>query len=70
MFRMGNAQTATGQLSIDPQQDGLVALDTWALVPEVGQSGSGVPLQTLEELLAGVGSDGTRANTMTKSCVP
>ena len=54
----GPAQVTAGQLAIDPQQDGVVALDTWALVPEVGQSGLKVPLQTFEELLAGIGNDG------------
>ena len=29
----GPAQVSVGQLAIDPQQDGVVALDTWALVP-------------------------------------
>lgn len=66
----GHVQIAAGQLSVDPQQDGLVALDTWARVPEVGQNGAKVPLQSFEELLAGIGNDGSRANTMTQSCVP
>ena len=46
------------------------ALDKWALVLEVGKSGLGVPLQTFQELLTGIGNDGTRANTMTTSCTP
>ena len=66
----GHAQTILGELLLDPLQNGLVALDTWALVPEAGQNGLGVPLQTFEELLAGIGNDGTRANTMTQPCVP
>ena len=66
----GHAQTEAGVLTIDPQQEGLVAMDKWALVPEVGRGGLTVPLQTFEELLAGIGNDGTRANTMTQSCAP
>lgn len=65
----GHVQSS-GQFAIDPSQDGLVALDTWALVSEVGKNGASVPLQTFEELLAGVGSDGSRANNMTRACVP
>ena len=66
----GHAEWAPGQLALDGAQSGLVALDKWALVPEVGRQGAGVPLQTFEELLAGIGGDGSRANTMTRSCVP
>ena len=66
----GHAETSPGQLETDPSQVGSVALDKWALVPGVGREGLSVPLQTFDELLRGVGNDGTRANTMTTSCVP
>jgi cytochrome c peroxidase len=47
-----------------------IASSTWALVPAVGQRGNPVPLQTFEELLAGIGSgDGSRAHAMTTPCV-
>jgi cytochrome c peroxidase len=59
-----------GQLQADPLQSGVVALDKWVLVPHVGREGAGVPLQTFEELLSGIGNDGTRANTMTVACKP
>ncbi len=66
----GHVETAPGQLATDRSQAASVALDKWALVPEVGRAGSGVPLQTFDELLRGIGADGTRANTMTASCQP
>ena len=59
-----------GQFAIDPAQVNAAALDKWALVPEVGRQGAGAPLQTFEELLNGVGNDGSRANTMTTACKP
>lgn len=65
----GHAQVS-GEFEIDPSQSGAVALDKWALVPEVGRAGSSAPLQTFEELLNGIGNDGTRANTMTVGCRP
>jgi len=66
----GQAEQAPGLPAIDPAQSGSVALDQWALVPEVGKAGLTVPLQTFEELLAGIGNDGSRANTMTAACRP
>ena len=64
----GHVEQSAGQLETDPAQSGTVALDKWALVTEVGNEGSSVPLQTFEELLNGIGNDGTRANTMTAGC--
>jgi hypothetical protein len=46
----------------------LSAADKWAAIPVVGRNGNAVPLQTFEELLLGVGSDGTRAHTLTDAC--
>jgi cytochrome c peroxidase len=66
----GHLTDTSGQLVTDPAQRGLVAVDKWALVPEVGRAGAGVPLQTFDELLRGVGNDGSRANTMTTACEP
>lgn len=66
----GHVTEPGGQLATNPAAAGLVALDKWALVPEVGRAGAGVPLQTFDELLRGVGNDGSRANTMTQSCQP
>ena len=44
------------------------AADKWAGVPAVGKSGNTVPLQTFEELLQGIGNDGSRAHTLTDAC--
>jgi hypothetical protein len=44
------------------------AADRWASIPAVGARGSAVPLQTFEELLAGVGRDGSRAHTLANAC--
>jgi hypothetical protein len=46
----------------------LSALDRWAAIPAVGRKGNNVPLQTYEELLQGIGADGTRAHTLTDAC--
>jgi hypothetical protein len=46
------------------------AADNWVLVPAVGAGGNSAPLQTFEELLSGIGNDGSRAHTMTQACAP
>jgi cytochrome c peroxidase len=46
----------------------LSAAERWALIPAVGREGNPVPLQTFEELLQGIGADGTRAHTLTDPC--
>jgi hypothetical protein len=51
----------------DPRYS-LSAADKWALIPGVGSGGSGVPLQTFEELLLGIGADGSRAHSLTDAC--
>ena len=66
----GPAEQSPGQLTINTSLSGSVALDKWALVLEVGKNGLSVPLQTFEELLNGIGNDGTRANIMTTACTP
>ncbi len=63
-------QSLTGLFEIDPFQIGQIALDKWSLVPEVGKEGAAAPLQTFDELLNGMGIDGTRANTMNTPCKP
>lgn len=42
--------------------------DRWALVPAVGARGNPVPLQTFDELLRGIGRDGSRAHALTEPC--
>lgn len=67
----GHPEASPGVLARDETVDGApLARDTWVLVPAVGRGGSAVPLQTFEELLLGVGNDGTRAHTMTIPCRP
>jgi len=44
------------------------AVDRWAAIPAVGRAGNSVPLQTFEELLKGIGTDGSRAHTLTEPC--
>lgn len=66
----GHAELSPGQLILDDSQHGSVAQDTFALIPEVGREGASAPLQTFEELLTGIGNDGSRAHTMTNSCKP
>ena len=46
----------------------LSAVDRWASIPAVGAKGSTVPLQTFMELLRGIGSDGTRAHSLSEAC--
>jgi cytochrome c peroxidase len=45
-----------------------IAAERSALIPSVGARGNPVPLQTFEELLLGIGNDGSRAHTLTESC--
>jgi cytochrome c peroxidase len=49
---------------------GALGTDKWALIPESGRGGNAVPLQAFDELLLGVGSDGSRAHNLTQSCQP
>jgi cytochrome c peroxidase len=66
----GHSELSPGALILDDKQQGSVAQDTFALIPEVGREGASAPLQTFEELLQGIGNDGSRANTMNTSCQP
>lgn len=42
--------------------------DRWASIPLVGAKGNSAPLQTFEELLLGIGKDGSRAHSLTEAC--
>jgi cytochrome c peroxidase len=55
------------QTSSDPRFP-LSAVDKWAGIPPVGANGNPVPLQTFDELLQGIGTDGSRAHTLADSC--
>ena len=69
---VGHAASAPGVLQLDngDPRFSLSALDKWALIPAVGKSGGSVPLQTFEELLKGVGKDGSKAHALNESCEP
>ena len=67
---VAQVETAPGVLEVDSSQPGLSAADKWALIPASGRNGLSVPLQTWDELLRGVGSDGSRAHSLTESCLP
>jgi cytochrome c peroxidase len=55
------------QMSSDPRFP-LSVVDKWAGIPRVGMNGNMVPLQTFDELLQGIGTDGSRAHTLTDAC--
>lgn len=63
---------STGLPRLDTSADAIpgAAADNWLLVPEVGPSGNAVPLQTFEEQLSGIGSDGSRAHALQVPCSP
>ena len=68
----GHAEAAPGILAADTSdaQFVLSAIDRWAHIPAVGREGETVPLQTFDELLRGIGNDGSRAHHLTTPCVP
>jgi cytochrome c peroxidase len=67
----GHVERAGGGVP-DASPDGVpgAAADRWALVPAVGRNGHAVPLQTFQELLTGVGLDGSRAHALERACQP
>ena len=66
----GHVEVSPGVLQVDSSQPALSAADKYALIPVSGKGGLGSPLQTWDELLRGVGSDGSRAHSLAESCVP
>ncbi len=44
------------------------AAERWVEIPAVGAGGNVVPLRTFEELLAGIGADGSRAHSLGAPC--
>jgi cytochrome c peroxidase len=67
---VGHEIDPSGNLAIDLSQPGTVARDRWALIPHMGREGALVPLQSFDELLRGIGNDGTRANHLNTACSP
>ena len=66
----GAAQSSSGALAVDTSDPRFIntAAEKSALIPAVGSGGNQVPLQTFDELLAGIGIDGSRAHSLTDSC--
>ena len=54
------------ELCVPMGQEG--AVENWVGLRAVGAAGNAAPLQTFEELLRGVGGDGSRVNAMTEAC--
>jgi len=46
----------------------LSADEKWFSIPPTGKSGVDVPLQTFAEMLEGIGTDGSRAHSLTQPC--
>ena len=67
---MGQVEIAPGVLQVDSNQPALSAADKWALIPASGKGGLSAPLQTWDEFLKGIGSDGSRSHSLTETCVP
>ena len=67
---IGGVEAAPGvlQAQSDDRRFTLSAMEKWAGVAAVGAKGNNVPLQTFDELLRGIGNDGSRAHTMTDAC--
>lgn len=65
------AQQVDGQTLVqdtfDPQFTSSAA-ERWASIPAVGRGGNVAPLQTFEELLKGIGSDGSRVHSLKDAC--
>ena len=62
----GGSELSPGVLAADTSDPrfSFSAAETFALIPSVGKGGNSVALQTFEELLAGTGSDGSRAHSL------
>ncbi len=67
---VGHEESAPGVLQPASDGIGLTAVDKWALIPASGRNGNEVPLQTFQELLLGIGADGSRAHNLTQGCTP
>ncbi len=42
--------------------------ENWVAIPAIGKAGAEAPLQTFDEMLEGVGNDGSRANHLSQAC--
>lgn len=66
----GYDEVSPGRLQADAASGARRAVDRGALIPAVGRDGHAAPLQTFQELLDGVGLDGSRAHTLQVACTP
>ena len=68
----GHLEEAPGVARVDSSDDrfSFSAADKWVLLPPVGRAGNSAPLQSFQELLQGVGSDGSRAHHLGDACTP
>jgi uncharacterized protein (TIGR03437 family) len=66
----GATELSPGRLAPDTSNPRYTATaaETFALVPAVGKGGNTAPLQTFAEMLAGIGSDGSRAHSLVETC--
>ncbi len=67
---IGAEEDSPGVLRLSQGGIGLTAEEKWALIPSSGRGGNAVPLQTFEELLQGIGLDGSRAHNLGQACTP
>lgn len=66
----GYDEAGPGRLQPEAAGGSARAADRGALIPAVGRGGHAAPLQTFQELLDGVGLDGSRAHTLQVTCTP
>jgi uncharacterized protein (TIGR03437 family) len=66
----GASELSPGLLAVDTSDPRFTAsaAENFALIPAVGKAGNKAPLQTFTELLAGIGSDGSRAHSLVETC--
>lgn len=66
----GYDEAGPGRLQPEAAGGSARAADRGALIPAVGRGGHAAPLQTFQELLDGIGLDGSRAHTLQVTCTP
>jgi cytochrome c peroxidase len=65
----GHVESSEGVLARgDSTRFPFSAAEKWVAIPAVGAAGNRAPLQNFQELLEGIGKDGSRAHTLTEAC--
>ncbi len=64
----GHIELGPGLLAAGSDPFPRSAAERYVAIPAVGAGGNAVPLQTFEELLHGIGADGSRAHAMKEAC--